>query len=400
MLLALDKFKGTLVAHAVVDALAAGIAATAPHLRIDRLPVADGGEGTLELLSAAMGLQQIERIVRGPRGEPVRAAFGEAADGALAVVELARAAGLASVPEGLRDPTRTTTFGVGELIRHAIDRGAQRVVVTLGGSATCDGGGGLAQALGAKFRDRDGALLPQPLRGADLERIASVEAVALSTRDGSPVQLEAAVDVDSPLLGMVGAARRFAAQKGATPAQIDQLERGLTALSRARVVAGGRWPRGDHRSGELRSDAAESRALAELPGSGAAGGCGFGLAAFCAATLRPGAALVLEALRFEAHLGRAALVVTGEGRFDASSMAGKASVAVARAAQGRGVPTLLVAGEVDDDPATRAEVERLFSESISLVERFGRGPAMEQTSRCLHLVGELIGRRGVDGRTR
>lgn len=382
----MDKFKGTLSAQQAVDALAAGVADAAPQVRVERVPVADGGEGTLELLSMAMGLAQVKRVVRGPVGDMVPAAFGEGhdgSDGPAAVVELARAAGLALVPRGRRDPTRTTTYGVGELIRCAVERGAQRVIVALGGSGTCDGGVGLAQALGAKFRDRGGALLPMPLVGSELERIAFVEPVALAALGGAPVRLEAAVDVDSPLLGPRGAAQRFSPQKGATAAQVELLERGLAALSTARVLED---------AGTL-AGTAIAPALAELPGSGAAGGCGFGLVAFCGATLRAGAPLVLDALGFDEHVGRSFLVVTGEGRLDASSAAGKASVAVARAARLRGVPAIVVAGEIAEGAEALLGDSALFTEQISLIRRFGRAAAVAEAARCLHRVGQAIGER-------
>ena len=394
LLIAPDKFKGTLTAAEVAAALAEGVrgapvdaASTTPNgaCVVETCPVADGGEGTLAVLAGALRLVRRTVDVQGPLGEPVRATFGQAADASLAVVELAEASGLWRVPPEARDPTRTSSFGTGQLVREAIEQGARRIVVALGGSATCDGGVGLAQALGVQFLDAAGAVLPSPLAGSALLRVASWSAagsLAHRFRAAGGV-IEAAVDVDSPLCGPAGAARIFAPQKGATPAQVDLLELAMAHLvpaARRQVDAPG-MPSGVEET-------------ARSPGAGAAGGCGFGLATFCGAILRGGAALVLDALDFQARVRRADLVVAGEGRFDASSLAGKASMAVVECARRCGVPAIVVAGEVDWSGVRSALGPTVPPfDVISLVERFGRQRAMEDAAACLREVGAELAAR-------
>jgi glycerate kinase len=317
-------------------AMAAG--ARAAGWEAVELPVADGGDGTLDvLLASAPGSWVSAVLVRGPLGVPVDARLGWLREGE-AVVEMAEAAGLRLVPAGGLDALRASTFGVGELIRAALDGGARRIVVGVGGSASTDGGAALVAALGGRVLDAAGASLPPG--GGALSRAVHLDASALDPRLRD-CRIEVAVDVRSPLLGLRGAAAVFGPQKGASPSDVAGLERGLARWVEVVAAACGVDP--------LR--AAE-------PGMGAAGGCAFGLAAVCGAVLLPGAALVCDLVGLDATLAGAALVLTGEGRLDSSTAEGKAPAEVARRAAASGVPCVALAGSVEDpvDPAYSAAV--------------------------------------------
>jgi glycerate kinase len=316
-------FKGALSAGAAARAIAAGLRLVVPRLEIRLVPVADGGEGTLDALVAARGGRRRPHMVSDPLGRPVEAAIGEL-PGNVAVVELSQASGYERLAPHERDPEATTTRGTGELIRAALDLGARRIIVGLGGSATTDGGLGIAAALGVRALDADGTELEG--RGGDLGRVARVD---LSRRDPriADVAIEVAADVDTPFCGPEGAARVFGPQKGAGPEAVERLDVGLATLARAIREATG-------------------VDLGSVPGAGAAGGAAGGLMALLGATLAPGAPLVLDAVRLDEHLSGAALCVTGEGRLDATSLAGKAPAAVAAACRRAGVPCVALCGEV------------------------------------------------------
>lgn len=326
ILLAPDSFKGSLSAAEAAEAMAAGIRRAAPEAQCVRLPLADGGEGTLDALVAATGGRRVPVTVTGPLGSPVEAAFGLLGlSGETAVVEMALAAGLLLAPVEQRDPRRTTTYGVGELIERAAQSGARRLIVGLGGSATNDGGAGALQALGVQFFDTAGRLMPAPLTGGELGRLGRVDGSGLRL-PSQPVVL--ASDATNPLLGPLGATRIFGPQKGATEAIIVELEAGLTRLAAC-------LPPG----------------IADRPGAGAAGGLGAGLMAYLGAELRSGIDLVLDTIGFDAHLEDTDWVWTGEGRIDAQTLGGKAVSGVLRRASARGVPVLAFGGAVDADAA-------------------------------------------------
>jgi len=316
-------FKGAQPASAAARAIAAGLRLAVPGVETRAVPVADGGEGTLDALVAAAGGRRRPVVVSDPLGRPVEASVGEL-PGGVAVVELALASGYERLAPGERDPEATSTRGTGELIRAALDLGARRIVVGLGGSATTDGGLGLAAALGVRALDAEGRELPG--RGADLRRVARID---LSGRDPrlDGVAIEVACDVDTLFHGPAGAARVFGPQKGAGPEAVERLDAGLAMLAAAIRDATG-------------TD------LAEVPGAGAAGGAAGGLMALLGATLAPGAPLVLQAVGLEERLDGAALCVTGEGRLDETSLAGKAPAAVAAACGRAGVPCVALCGEV------------------------------------------------------
>jgi glycerate kinase len=334
-----DSFKESLSAIDVARAMSRGAAAacagqTPPTLV--EVPIADGGEGTVECLVAATAGRPMTSRVTGPLGEKVEAFWGLLGDGRTAVIEMAAASGLPLVPRVRRNPLRTTTFGTGELLAEALEQGAERIIVGIGGSATVDGGVGLAQALGGKFRDADGHEVGWG--GGRLEAIARIDLGQLDPRLRR-TKILVACDVQNPLTGPTGAAAVFGPQKGATPEMVELLDRGLVNLAR-----------------RMREDLGID--VETLPGGGAAGGLGAALVAFLGAELKPGIELVLDAVDFATHLAGADLVLTGEGRLDGQSLQGKATVGVARAARASGVPCIAIAGQV------AGEIEALKREGI------------------------------------
>jgi glycerate 2-kinase len=333
--------------------MARGVAARGAHARLT--PVADGGDGTLDVLLAAGGTAARVTLhtVAGPLGAPVRARLGWR--GPVAVVEMAEASGLRLLRGRRLDALRATSRGAGELLREALTAGAQRVIVGVGGSASTDGGAGLLQALGARLLDADGRDIPPG--GEGLLRLEHLDLSAAKALAGKAVDV--AVDVRNPLLGPNGAAVVFAPQKGASPDEATVLERGLARfLDVAQRDAG-----------------PEANALASLEGAGAAGGCGFGLA-LVGAHLLPGAPLVCDLVALDAALDGTALVLTGEGRLDSQTALGKAPAEVARRAKARGVPCVAVGGRVLD-PLTDT-----FTGAISL-EQIGGGADPERHVRRL-----------------
>jgi glycerate 2-kinase len=315
-----DSFKGSIGAAEAAAALAGGWHAARPGDEITCLPLADGGEGTLEALAAASGAGRWHRAqVRGPGGAPVSSCWLELPAGT-GVIELARASGLPLL--AVPDPLGAHTFGVGELVAGALDAGVRRIVIGLGGSASTDGGTGALSALGARFLDRRG----QPLRpgGGALRDLASADLTGL--RPAPPGGVTSLVDVTAPLLGPHGAAAVFGPQKGADPAQVAQLEAGLARLA---ALLGGQ---------------------PGAAGAGAAGGTGYGFAAAWGAEIRPGAAEICRISGLDAALRGADLVITGEGRYDDTSGKGKAAGTVLAAAAAAGVPAALVAGVIASEP--------------------------------------------------
>lgn len=329
IVLAPDSFKESLAAAEVAAALAEGLALALPDARLVCVPVADGGEGTLDALIAATGGHVRQVSVHGPLADAVSARLGVLGGGEVAVIESAQAAGLALVPPALRDPMQTTSYGIGELVLAALDHGLRRFVVCLGGTATVDGGAGMLQALGAVFLDAQGRPLAAPLRGADLDRVANVRLDRFDPRVAAS-DFQIACDVDNPLTGPRGAAAVFGPQKGATPAQIPRLDAGLDKLHRVLAASTGRQ-------------------VAELPGAGAAGGLGAAVLACLPGALRPGIDLVMEAVGLAGHLADAAVVVTGEGRVDSQTLHGKAPAGVARLARALGVMVIAVGGSLPPD---------------------------------------------------
>ncbi|WP_428938678.1 glycerate kinase family protein [Fontivita pretiosa] len=338
-----DKFKDCLKADEVARAIATGLRHADPNAEIDECPMADGGEGTVQALVAATGGRIVTRRVTGPLPRmKVDAPIGLLGDGVTAVVEMASASGLHLLRPEQRDPTRTTTYGTGELLREAAELGARRIILGIGGSATVDGGVGCAQAWGASFTLSTGTIYRpngRRLTGGDLIHLRSVESPLPLETHG--IEFIVACDVGNPLLGPDGAAPIFGPQKGATPEQVEQLELGLERL----VEKTGLWE------------------LASRPGAGAAGGLGFGMMAFFGAQLRPGVQIVIEAVKLPQRLHEADLCITGEGRLDSQSLAGKTVIGVARLCKQRGVPCVALAGSVGEgvQPATDQGLDAWFT---------------------------------------
>jgi glycerate 2-kinase len=325
VVLAPDKFKGSLTAAAVGEALAAGMQDVLPALDVIKLPVADGGDGTVAAALSA-GFEEIIVDAVGPTGEPVQAAY--ALQGDRAVVELAAVVGLSMLPGGRLDPLGSSTYGLGLVVADAIRRGAQTIVIGLGGSASTDGGAGMVQALGARLLDVDGNDLPHA--GGALQGLARLDITALRETLGS-TSIIVASDVDNPLLGPDGAAAVFGPQKGAGTHQMEALQQGLRQWS------------------ELVSRAT-GRNDTDQPGAGAAGGAGYAAQALLNATIKPGIELILELIDFDRQIAGADLVVTGEGSLDDQSLAGKAPIGVARAAARSGIPVVAIAGRLQLSP--------------------------------------------------
>ncbi len=319
VLLAPDKFKGCLTAAEVAAAVAAGLTDARPGLETIPVPVADGGDGTVAAAVSA-GYRLVTVPATGPTGEPITA--GYAFDGHRAVVELAAVVGLDRLPGGQLDPLGASTYGLGLVIKDALDRGAEDIVLGLGGSASTDGGAGMVQALGGRLYDNAGHDLPPG--GGALAELARVDLDPLQDTVRR-ARIMVATDVDNPLLGPNGAAAVFGPQKGAGPVELEQLELGLGTLARVLSQTTGR------------DDSTR-------PGAGAAGGTGYAALAVLNADIRPGIELVLELVDFASRLDGADLVITGEGSLDEQSLAGKAPVGVAQAAGRAGVPVVAVAG--------------------------------------------------------
>lgn len=336
ILCAPDSFKESISAQDAAAAMARGIHRANPQATWDLCPIADGGEGTVEALVAATGGSFHTSVVSGPLGAPVRARWGllglSAPDESLtAVLEMAEAAGLHRVAPADRRPLKATTFGVGELIAAALEHGARRLLLGIGGSATTDGGVGAAQALGVRFFDTGGNLLTAPLGGRDLTRIARVDLSARNPRLAE-AELFLACDVQNPLTGPNGAARIYGPQKGAGPDKVARLEAGLEHL--AQVV---------RRTADLRPEETAGP-FEKMPGSGAAGGLGFGGRVLLGGYLKRGIELVLSATDFARRVSRADLCLTGEGRIDGQTLSGKALWGVTQAAAQAGVPVVALVG--------------------------------------------------------
>ncbi|WP_043734205.1 glycerate kinase [Nocardia asiatica] len=364
VILAPDKFKGSLAASEVAAALAAGVRRSAADAEIRQVPVADGGDGTVEAFVAA-GWTRVELTAPGPTGMPHRTSYARHDD--IAVVELAAVVGLAILPQRQLDPLHASTFGLGVVLAHAMDHGVTEIVLGLGGSASTDGGAGMLRALGIRVLDADGRELPSD--AASLARAVRLDRAGLHPGVAG-TRFTLACDVDNPLLGPTGAAAVYAPQKGAGPAEVDVLESALANWAR---LVGPEYAR--------------------HPGAGAAGGTGFGALAVLGAQVRSGIEVVLELLDFSALLTDATLVITGEGSLDRQSLHGKAPVGVCAAAREADVPVVAVAGRTllapDEiraagfaDCYTLADLEpdpeRSMAEAAALLERVGARIAIER----------------------
>jgi glycerate kinase len=367
VLVAPDKFRGTLSARQAAEAVATGWRRARPDDELDLAPMADGGEGTMEALVDALGGEVIRATVHGPRDDPIEAAFGIVGTGGgrIAIVEMATASGLELLASARRDPRVTTTRGTGELIRAALDQSPARLIVGMGGSATNDGGAGMAQALGVRLLDA----AERELRGggAALLDLARIDSTGLDPRLRTIVCV-AASDVDNPLTGPNGASAVYGPQKGASTEDVLLLDRALAHLSA--VV---------HR--DMGVD------LSDEPGAGAAGGLGFGLMAFLGARVRHGVEVVSDALGLPERMEAADLVITGEGKLDAQSLRGKTPAGVLRLARERSIPAVVVCGDAESGLSLPGVPV------VSLVGRFGRDVALADARRSLERVAEELAGR-------
>ncbi|MEV0124480.1 glycerate kinase [Streptomyces sp. NPDC050703] len=367
MLIAADKFKGSLTAVQVAERVTAGLHRAAPGVRVEALPVADGGDGTVAA-AVAGGFERREVRVTGPLGEPVTAAY--ALKDGTAVVEMAEASGLQLLPDGVFAPLTATTYGSGELIGAALDAGARTIVFGVGGSATTDGGAGMLAALGARFLDADGA--PVGPGGGPLASLATADLSGLDPRLRD-VETVLASDVDNPLTGPKGAPAVYGPQKGATPEDVATLDAALAHFATVLEKAVG--PR-----------AAE---YAQAPGAGAAGGIGYGALVGLGASFRAGIDVMLDVLGFAPALERATLVITGEGSLDEQTLHGKAPAGVAAAARAAGIEVVAVCGRLalPAEALGRAGIRRAYAltDVEPDVERCiaEAGPLLEQLAEAL-----------------
>ncbi len=327
IVIAPDSYKESLSAPQVADQIEAGFRDVFPDADYVKLPMADGGEGTVEAMVAATGGRIVAARVTGPLGEPVDAFYGVSGDGETAVIEMAAASGLALVPPELRNPMKTTSYGTGELIRLALDAGLRRFIIAIGGSATNDGGAGMLQALGVKLLDRDGEKIGSC--GEALAQLGRINPSGLDPRL-KQCRIEVACDVDNPLLGPEGASAIFGPQKGATPDMVAQLDENLARFAETITR-------------DIHKD------VAAVPGTGAAGGMGAALLAFLDAALLPGIEILIEATGLKSAVAGADLVITGEGRIDGQTRLSKTPVGVARVAREQGVPVIAIAGSLAPD---------------------------------------------------
>jgi glycerate 2-kinase len=337
IVIAPDSFKESLTALQVADAIAAGMREVWPDATYVKVPVADGGEGTVQAMIDALGGRRVDVRVTGPLGQVVDAFYGDA--GGLAVIEMAAASGLEGVPPDLRDPRTATSRGTGELIRAALDAGSRRFVLGVGGSATNDGGAGMLQALGVRLLDGDGRDLGPG--GTELARLDRIDASGLDARVRE-TEFHIACDVDNPLVGPRGASAVFGPQKGATPDMVRQLDAALA-----------------HFADVIRRDLGQD--VAQLPGAGAGGGIAAAMVVFLQGQLRPGIEIVTEAVGLDAAVRDADLVVTGEGRIDGQTVNGKTPMGVAKVARRNGKPVVAIGGSLARD------ADAVYTEGIEVV---------------------------------
>ncbi len=360
-----DSFKESLRAKEVAEIIEEGIKRVFPQAEVIKVPLADGGEGTVEAILEARGGKVISQEVTSPLGERIKAHFGILDDGFTGIVEMAQASGLSLVPQPQRNPLLTTTYGTGELIKAALDRGCKRIIVGIGGSATVDGGAGMVQALGAKLLNGKGKQIS--FGGGSLGEIVSIDMSSLDTRVKNTEALVAS-DVDNPLCGPKGAARVYGPQKGATPEMVKTLEKNLAHFA-------------------MMIKKYLNKEVKNIPGAGAAGGLGAGLIAFLGAELRPGIKLMIEASRLEERIKGADLVISGEGRIDEQTVYGKTPVGVAEMAKKEKIPVIIIGGEIRGD--VEALYERGVDAVVSCIDRIlPRAEAMKEARKTLRQATE------------
>ena len=366
-----DSFKGSLTALEAATCMERGLKKALKGVSVRKIPMADGGEGTVRAIVESTGGRMMARTVADPLGRPIKSSFGVTGDRKTAVIEMAAASGLALLKVRERNPMKTTTRGTGELIKNALKSNVKKVLVGIGGSATNDGGTGMARALGVRFLDAKGRELPEG--GGALDRLASIDMSGLEPRV-KRVKVEVACDVDNLLCGPRGAARVYSPQKGATPAMVKQLDANLRHMAKI-----------------IRKDLGVD--ILNMPGSGAAGGLGAGLMAFLGGELRPGVDIVIDSVGLERRMNGCDLVIAGEGRMDGQTVFGKTPAGVARIAGKLRIPVIAIAGSLGPGVAKvrTIGIESYFSalqESMPEEDLPKRGPDM--LTDCAEQVGRLI----------
>ena len=371
ILLAFDSFKESLSSLEAARYFQEGFETIFPDAQVETVPLSDGGEGFVEALVFRQGDLQ-ERQVAGPLGSMVNASFGLIREKKEAVVEMAAASGLELVPPHQRNPLTTTSYGTGELIKAAIEEGARHIYIGIGGSATVDGGTGMAQALGVQFFDKNGILLENKLAGIDLSRIARICAKSLFF-ELNKIQFTIACDVDNPWIGPQGAARIFGPQKGATAEMIEQLEAGMSNL--AEVILR-----------DLGQD------VSNLPGAGAAGGLGGMFSALLNAELKSGISIVMEHVGFEQLVQHTDLIVTGEGRIDSQTIRGKTISGVARVARRYQIPLLAIGGSIAQEDLPLLHKEHISATMPLLCMPLTLAESIREGGRLMRQTGERVAR--------
>ncbi|UKS30827.1 glycerate kinase [Paenibacillus sp. HWE-109] len=375
IVIAPDSFKGSLSAREAAAAIEQGILLAAPQAETVLIPMADGGEGTRDsLINTTRGTTYAVEVL-GPLGQEITAEYGVLGDGTTCVIEMADASGLCLIPSDQRNPLLTTTYGTGQLIKHALDSGYREFILAIGGSATNDGGAGMLQALGLELLDEAGQ--PVGAGGQALARIRQINGTRLDSRIQAS-RFTIASDVTNPFIGPRGASAVFGPQKGATPAMVAELDEAL-----------------HHWADQM--EQSTGIAVHHLPSAGAAGGLSGACLAFFPSTVRPGIEIVMEKTQLHAQLAGADLVITGEGRTDAQTASGKAPMGIAQAAQRLGIPVFVLAGSVGDG------IEALYAHGITSIHSIMDGPmqledAMQRTAELLSHTAEQVLRTYLAGR--
>ncbi|MDQ0973820.1 glycerate kinase [Neobacillus niacini] len=371
IIIAPDSFKESLTSIEVSQAIEEGMKSVLPSAKYVKIPMADGGEGTVSSLVNATEGKMISKVVTGPLGKPVESFFGILGDGKTAVIEMAAASGLGQVPNEKRNPLVTTTYGVGELIIEALNYRVEKIIIGLGGSATNDAGAGMLQALGVSFLTDEGTEIG--FGGGELGKIRTIDISGLDRRLAS-VSIEVACDVDTPLVGSRGASAIFGPQKGATPDMVQLLDGNLAHFANCVQKTLGK---------DIRN----------LPGSGAAGGLGGGIIAFLPAELKSGVDIVIEATGLSDHMADADLVITGEGKIDHQTICGKTPIGVAKAAKKYNLPVIAIAGHLGSDSYVVKEygIDALLSIVPGVVSlENALENAREYVERCAENIGTSI----------
>ena len=374
IVIAPDSFKGSLTALQVAEAIEVGLRRVFPTAAIEKVPMADGGEGTVQSLVDATGGEILTARVRDPLGNPIDAQYGVLGDGITAVIEMAAASGLTLVPLDKRDPRVTTTYGTGELIRAALGHGCRKLIIGIGGSATNDGGAGMAQALGAKLLTADDEQI-----GPGGRPLATLNSIDLSELDQRIREMETVVacDVNNPLTGKEGASHVYGPQKGATPEMIEELDANLARFNKI-----------------VQRDL--SKSVGDVPGAGAAGGLGAGLMAFLNASLKSGIEIVTEATQLSKQFAGADLVITGEGQINFQTVFGKTPVGVAKVAKTHNIPVIAIAGSIADrsDGVYNAGIDAM----VDIVpEPMSLETAIEKATTLIETAAERAGRMIIIG---